>query len=170
MLCKITSTLLQVCFFEAKWVQLGAKLARSWLKLGSCWPKLAPSWAMLAPSWLPLKNPPSSIMPYPPSWPQVGSMLAPCWLHVGSMLAHVGSMLAHVGPSGLQDGSRCHYVDSGWPQDGQHGLQEQILINFWSTIAHFGTPWTLKILKKALVLKVRLHFALFCFSLCLLSL
>ena len=53
-----------------------------------------------------------------------------CWLHVGSMLAHVGSMLAHVGPSGLQDGSRCHYVGSGWPQDGQHGLQQQILINF----------------------------------------
>ena len=77
---------------------------------------------MLAPSWFPLKNSPCEDMPHPSSWPQVGSMLAPCCLHVGSMLAHVGSMLAHVGPSGLQDGSRCHYVDSGWPQDGQHGL------------------------------------------------
>ena len=56
---------------------------------------------------------------------RVGSMLG----HLGSMLAHVGSMLVHIGPSSLQDGSRCHYVDSGWPQDGQHGLQEQILIN-----------------------------------------
>ena len=67
---------------------------------------------------------------FKPCWPHVDSMLVPCWLHVGSMLTHVG-------PSGLQDGSRCHYVDSGWPQDGQHGLQEQILINFcscWNTL------------------------------------
>ena len=96
-----------------------------------------------------------------PCWP----MLAPCWLHVGSMLAHVGFMLAHDGPSGLQDGSRCHCVDSGWPQDGQHGLQEQILINFWLKIAHFGTPWTVKILKKSIGFKGPFAFCTFLVSL-----
>ena len=52
------------------------------------------------------QNPPCNSMPYPSSWPQVGSMLA-----------HVGSMLAHVGSSGLQDGSTWLQVDPSWPQD-----------------------------------------------------
>ena len=101
------------------WSQVGSKLAQVGVMLA----QIGSSWAMLAPSWLPLKNPPCGDMPHPSSWFHVGSMLLPFWVHVGSMLAHVGSMLAHVGPSGLQDGSRCHYVDSGWPQDSQHGLQ-----------------------------------------------
>ena len=62
-------------------------LGPSWLQVGSSWP-------MLAPRWLPLKSPPCSSMPHPPSWPQVGSILAPCWLHVGSMLALCWLMLA----------------------------------------------------------------------------
>ena len=73
-------------------------LGPSWLQVGS-------SWAMLAPSWLPMKtirngtcptfqNHTQRDMPYPSSWPQVGSMLAPCCLHVGSMLAPCWLMLA----------------------------------------------------------------------------
>merc|ERR1711965_1006269 len=62
-------------------------LGPSWLQVGSSWP-------MLAPRWLPLKNHTQDDMPYPPSWPQVGSILAPCWLHVGSMLALCWLMLA----------------------------------------------------------------------------
>ena len=125
---------LQNCFKLIFLSQNKPNLKPSWLQIDSSWsyvgPKLAPSWLKLSHvgSKLASSEKPSMRRHAPPlklasSWLHVGSMLPPCWLHVGSMLAHVGSMLAHVGPSGLQDGSRCHYVDSGWPQDGQHGFQ-----------------------------------------------
>ena len=60
---KIASKLLQVGFLEPIWVQLGAKLAPSWLKLGSCWSHVGSKLA------------------------QVG----PCWPQVGFNRAHVGS-------------------------------------------------------------------------------
>ena len=136
MLCKITSTLLQVCFFWGKmgptWSQVGSKLAQVGVMLVQIGSKLAqdgPCWLQGGFLW-------KTLHAVTCPTPQVGLKLAPCWLHVGSMLAHVGSMLAHVGPSGLQDDSRCHYVGSGWPQDGQHGLQQQMLINCWSKNTH----------------------------------
>ena len=97
--------------------QVGSKLAQVGVMLGQVGSELAQVGPMLAPSWLPLKtihriscptsqSHPQNSMPYPSSWPQVGSMLA-----------HVGSMLAYVGPSGLQYGSTWLQVGPSWLQD-----------------------------------------------------
>ena len=102
MLCKITSTLHQVCFFLKQkmgptWSQLGSKLAQVGVmltqidskltKVGPCWLQDGFLWKTLLPGTC-----------SPPSWPQVGSMLAPCCFHVGSMLAPCWLM---VGPCWL---------------------------------------------------------------------
>ena len=167
---RIASSWLSWAKMGPTWSQVGSKLAQVGVMLGPNWLQVGSSWAMLAPSWLPLKNPPCGNMPHPSSWPQVGSMLAPCCLHVGSMLApcwlHVGSCWLHVGscwtkwpprwphmaPSWPKLASRCHYVGSSWPQDAQNGFQWPNFIICWPKIAHSGTPWICKILKKPLVL------------------
>merc|ERR1711965_1030550 len=83
-------------------------LGPSWLQVGSSWP-------MLAPRWLPVKNHTQDDMPYPPSWPQVGSILAPCWLHVGSMLALCWLMLGQVASKMAPYGSKLAQVGLKMP-------------------------------------------------------
>ena len=91
------------------------------------------------------------------------------------MLAHVGSMLAHVGPSGLQDGPTWLQVGPSWPQDAimlaQVGLKmpkmafnSQLGLMLGQKLLILERPGSAKYQKKTLVLYIRLHLALFCFS------
>ena len=146
---KIASRLLQVGYLS----QFGSNLSPSWLQVGS-------SWAHVGPKLATSENHPQNDMPYPSSWPQVGSMLAPCWLHVGSCWLHVGSCWTKWPPRWLKMPLCWLRLASRWPTWPPTANFDQFLIkncSFWNTL----DPQNIK---KAMVLKVRLHFALFCFS------
>ena len=126
------------------WSQVGSKLAQVGVMLGPNWLQVGSSWAMLAPSWLPLKNPPSSDMPHPSSWPQVGSMLAPCWLMLAPcwlMLDQVASKMAPHGSKLAQFGFKMPLcwlrLASRWPTWPPTANFDQFLIkhcSFWNTL------------------------------------
>ena len=95
---RIASSWLSWAKMGPAWSQIGSKFAQVGVMLGPIWLQVGSSWAMLAPSWLPLKNPPRSDMPYPSSWPQVGSMLAPCWLMLAPCWLMLGSCWLMLAP------------------------------------------------------------------------
>ena len=149
------------------WSQISSKLPQNMSQIGSKLPQFCPCWLQGGFLW---KNLVRGTCPRPQvsikksaCSSHVGPMLIPCWFHVGSMLAPCWLMLDQVASKMAQDAIMLIQV----------GLKMANMASkskFWSIFAHVGTPWTFNILRKALVLKVRLHFALFCFSYWFLSL